>query len=456
MCLHPIPTHRYDSQGRQIYRPCGDCVECSRAETMSWFIRLYEESKVHKYLLFVTYKYASHRLSYQPIKQKCDTSFFGLLRDYVNTHPSKTYNYNLAHPSVFNRYLHPWDFVDETVFVPCFDKHDISAHFKRIRRAYEYKYNENVDLKYFVQGEYGPFTFRPHYHGLIFLDDDVAIVKDLVENDWKKNFGDINNPDESITVKIIDLSSHSDTEKTIEYVAKYVCKPLTEQTPYVQAGFLPKPPRVMSKGIGLNYFDKLNKNNPTLRDEINNVASFEEFKTIWNKYFFYRFISHKQKLIQFLLPRYYRDKLIPRIKVVRHRFMGTKKFVYDGTEYCFDVLSKRLSRFNKKVMKYGHEISKSFSWRKVTVKSYILDYSSKFVRYKDLQLRVLFEESFCRLLNISPDRFYELDSFEMDALYKKYLSLSFKERVQRCKPYSFYSPVRALADECTSATLLAY
>lgn len=456
MCLHPVPTNRYDSQGRLIYRPCGDCVECSRSESISWFIRLYEEAKVHKHLLFVTYKYASHRLTYLPVKHSCDTSFFNLLRDYINTHPSKAYNYNLAHQTVFNRYLHPWDFTDETVFVPCFDKRDLSSHFKRVRRAYEYKNGKNIPLKYFVQGEYGPLTFRPHYHGLIFLDEDFSIIKDLIENDWKSNFGDVNNPDESITVKIIDLSDSSNVQKTIEYVSKYVCKPLTEQTPYVQAGFLPKPPRVISKGIGKSYFDKLNKNNPTLRDEINNVSSFDEFKVIWNKYFFYRFITHKRKLLQFLLPRYYRDKIIPHVEVIRQRFIGTKKFIYDGDEYCFDVLSKRLSRFNKKVMKYGHEIQESFTWRKITVKNYILDYSSKFVRYKDLLLRVLFEESFCRVLGLSPERFSQLNSFEMDSLYKKYLSLSFKERVQRHKPYTYYSPTRALAEECTPATLLAY
>ena len=386
MCLHPVRTNRYDSQGRLIYRPCGDCVECSRSESISWFIRLFEESKSHKFLLFVTYKYASHRLSYLPVRHASDASFFSLLRDYISTHPSKAYNYNLSHPTVFNRYLHPWDFSDTTVFVPVFDKQDISKHFKRVRRSYEYRNGKNIALKYFIQGEFGPLTFRPHYHGLIFLDEDVSVVKYLIENDWKTNFGDSNNPDEAITVKIIDLSSRSNTEKTIEYVSKYVCKPLIEQTPYVQAGFLPKPPRVISKGIGLNYFDKIKKDNPTLYNEINNVSSFDEFKIIWSKYFFYRFISHKNKFLQFLLPRYYRDKLMPRLEVVRQRFIGMKKYVYDGTEYCFDVLSKRLSRLHKKVMKYGHEISQSFSWRKITTKSFILDYSSKFVRYKDLQL----------------------------------------------------------------------
>ena len=156
MCLHPVPTNRFDSQGRLIYRPCGDCIECSRSQSLSWFIRLYEEAKRHRFMLFVTYKYASEFLSYQHINFKEQRSFYGLLRDYVVSHPSKQYTYNLNHPTVFNRYLHPWDFEDEGVFVPVFTKDDLPSHIKRVRRLYDYNFGHDLEMKYFFAGEYGP------------------------------------------------------------------------------------------------------------------------------------------------------------------------------------------------------------------------------------------------------------------------------------------------------------
>jgi len=69
-------------------------------------------------------------------------------------------------------------------------------------------------------------------------------------------------------------------------VAKYVCKHLDEQTPYVQAGYVQKPPRVMSKGIGNAYFENLMKLHPDLRQQIENVQDFEEFKVLYDKFFF--------------------------------------------------------------------------------------------------------------------------------------------------------------------------
>ena len=108
MCLHPVPTNRRDTQGRLIYRPCGDCVECSRQQTNSWFVRLREEAKQHKYMLFVTYKYPNTFLSYKHVKfvnNGCD--FFNILKKYFYEHPSKSLQYNLSHENVFNRYLNP-------------------------------------------------------------------------------------------------------------------------------------------------------------------------------------------------------------------------------------------------------------------------------------------------------------------------------------------------------------
>ena len=42
----------------------------------------------------------------------------------------------------------------------------------------------------------------------------------------------------------------------------------------------------MSKGIGNAYFEKLMKLHPDLRQQIENVQDFEEFKVLYDKFFF--------------------------------------------------------------------------------------------------------------------------------------------------------------------------
>ena len=195
-----------------------------------------------------------------------------------------------------------------------------------------------------------------------------------------------------------------------------------------------------------HYLYHLIKNNPSLRDDINNVQTFEEFKAIYLKYFSYRFVSHKGKILTLALPRYYHDRLIPRIKVVYKRWVNRKTFEYDGGFYTFDVLSKRISRLHLKVLKYGHEVKESFVSRLVKVSSYIIDRSSKFVRFKDYYLRVLFEKKLCELFGLSAEVLAQYDAFEMDKLYKSYMLLSVKERLRRPCQNTYYSLTRAIFD----------
>lgn len=58
------------------------------------------------------------------------------------------------------------------------------------------------------------------------------------------------------------------------------------------------------------------------------------------------------KLIQLLLPRYFSDRLVPRVKLLYKRLELKRKYVYDGTEYVVNVISSRISSFNNKVFNF--------------------------------------------------------------------------------------------------------
>lgn len=147
---------------------------------------------------------------------------------------------------------------------------------------------------------------------------------------------------------------------------------------------------------------------------------------------------------------------MPRVKLLYKRLELKRKYVYDGTEYIVNVISSRISSFNNKVLKYGHEVKDFARFRLVNCSSYIYDATSKFVRFKDCYLRILFEEKFSELLGKSASELVDALPSEVDSLYKKFYEESARLRLRRAKPNAYYPIARAVFDECTVSSLLAY
>lgn len=59
---------------------------------------------------------------------------------------------------------------------PTLDKRHLQAFFKALRKE--------TDIKYYAIGEYGPRTFRPHYHALIWSSVDCHNMYELVKEIW--------------------------------------------------------------------------------------------------------------------------------------------------------------------------------------------------------------------------------------------------------------------------------
>ena len=83
-------------------------------------------------------------------------------------------------------------------------------------------------------------------------------------------------------------------------------------------------------------------------------------------------MNKRGKLIQLLLPRYFSDRLVPRVKRLYKRLELKRKYIYDGTEYVVNVISSRISSFNNKVLKYGHEVKDFARFRSVNCSSFAI------------------------------------------------------------------------------------
>lgn len=206
--------------------PCGRCPACLLNKQRAFAFRLEQEQKSASYTIWATFTYSDEFL---PISSRGD---------------------------------------------PCVSREDCRRLFDNIRKAFP-----NIKCKHFLTSEYGPKTFRPHYHCLFFCYDNAAksehwknykkLVEYIQEKAWNRGF---------VCIKPLNLNVY-------KYVAKYCCKPeLIGFTPTV------KPFSMISQGIGISLLYQLEW------DKMIETGNF----TV---------ASSPGKRIE--LPRYYKQKIIP-------------------------------------------------------------------------------------------------------------------------------------------------
>jgi len=96
---------------RQVELPCGCCFGCRSSRALEWAVRCVHESKLHELSIFVTLTYDDDHVP--PGGSLC--------------------------------------------------KRDVQLFLKKLRKKHA-----PAKLRYFVAGEYGDTTLRPHYHALLF------------------------------------------------------------------------------------------------------------------------------------------------------------------------------------------------------------------------------------------------------------------------------------------------
>lgn len=176
----------------EIYVPCGTCEICTRRRTREWADRLvlhYDTMTVKK-ACFVTLTYNKEHI------------------------PD---NYSL-------------------------NKRDIQLFFKRIRKWFEQRQIDQK-IKYYLCGEYGPKTSRPHYHAIIFGMDASLETKEIIDYCWPNGYNSI---------------KRFNRERA-HYVAGYIQKKVygkkASKIHYENQNRIP-PFSMMSKGITLEYIKK--------------------------------------------------------------------------------------------------------------------------------------------------------------------------------------------------------
>lgn len=207
--------------------PCGKCPICLKRRASGWAFRLMEEDKWAKSAHFVTFTYDPQVV-----------------------------------PMTRNQYM-----------TLC--KRDMQLYFKRLRKLH----GKAVRIKYYVAGEYGGKTFRPHYHAIIFNAD-----MEKIGSAWTL--------DGQVLGHV-----HIDqvTGASINYTIKYMCK--TSRIPLHENDDRQPEFSHMSKGLGSSYVNQASrKYHRVIQDGKLDVDNSRMFLVMPGGY-------------KVAMPRYYKNKL---------------------------------------------------------------------------------------------------------------------------------------------------
>lgn len=162
--------------------PCRKCSTCLDIRSSILSQRVKNECKLHPYSLFFTLTYDNAHLPVMCLSSclhKDGVTYLSF--DSNRSYCSLDYQpFRLSDVKMSVSELHrfsPRNFVEKNCF-GYVDRCDVRNFLKRLRinilrKLYnnnKEEYNKNGKIRYFICSEYGPSSYRPHYHGIVWTD----------------------------------------------------------------------------------------------------------------------------------------------------------------------------------------------------------------------------------------------------------------------------------------------
>lgn len=212
-CLHPVKVfNKYTND--VIYTPCGHCYSCLKNKSNRDTALAMNIASNFKYCYFVWLSYEDQYLPYIELKSidalddtRSNYFFSSINRalripvsngkdriiedsSFEFTHSMTSFEYRDIIVKSHGRY----DFLHKRVVYPRFEDcdnripycntSDCQKFLKRLRFHSKDKYNE--EIRFYGVSEYGPRTYRPHWHLLLFFNSDklASVIQRLVFESW--------------------------------------------------------------------------------------------------------------------------------------------------------------------------------------------------------------------------------------------------------------------------------
>lgn len=212
-CLRPVKVfNKYTND--VIYAPCGHCYSCLKNKSNRDTALAMNIASNFKYCYFVWLSYEDCYLPYMELKtidSLDDTRsnyLFSSINRSLRIHVSNGKDriiedspFEFTHSMTSSEYQDiivkshgRYDFLRKCVVYPRFEDcdnripycntSDCQKFLKRLRFHSKNKYNE--EIRFYGVSEYGPRTYRPHWHLLLFFNSDelTSVIQQLVSESW--------------------------------------------------------------------------------------------------------------------------------------------------------------------------------------------------------------------------------------------------------------------------------
>lgn len=179
-CFNPIRVHNKFTNV-ELMASCGKCSYCKNKRAAKWIARLEQERLYSLATFFCTLTYNNEHLpllvpnvtvdsvDFQKGIFSDDTEFVSkdLGRDTISI-LFKDFNFDTkADLSYFHRHYLAFGGIPYACW------RDIQLFHKRLNKYFHDKItNKYQNFRFFIVSEYGPTTFRPHFHALYFIQDE--------------------------------------------------------------------------------------------------------------------------------------------------------------------------------------------------------------------------------------------------------------------------------------------
>lgn len=212
-CLHPVKVfNKYTND--VIYAPCGHCYSCLKNKSNRDTALAMNIASNFKYCYFVWLSYEDCYLPYielktiDPLDDTRSNYLFSSINRSLRIHvPNgkdriiEDSSFEFTHSMASSEYQDiivkshgRYDFLRKCVVYPRFEDcdnripycntSDCQKFLKRLRFHSKDKYNE--EIRFYGVSEYGPRTYRPHWHLLLFFNSDelASSIQQLVSESW--------------------------------------------------------------------------------------------------------------------------------------------------------------------------------------------------------------------------------------------------------------------------------
>lgn len=183
MCYSPVKVSKY---GTDIVVPCGKCLSCQLDKDKIWSLRVASEASQHRYVYQCTLTYDNNHVPFTCVDElppRYRNGKFPFLRNFPIPRCIGLLDKTDAQKFLKRFRINLLRLINSQI-----NYENKQNYYKNgERNKFSYRTSKEVNIRYYLVGEYGYNFARPHYHVIFFYDDEkiMQFIQASILKSWK-------------------------------------------------------------------------------------------------------------------------------------------------------------------------------------------------------------------------------------------------------------------------------